>query len=499
MRWVVAVCLALAACLATAERILLVPLDSRPAAGQFAQMIGAMANVEINQPPYHTLGRFTAPGNPEAILDWLRRQDFSDVSAVVVSTDMIAYGGLIASRTNEVSYETALRRLKSLEEIRKQVPQVRFYAFTAIMRLTPTATRTTAAWRLNLGRYAELRERYRRDRDPALLNTIRNLQAKIPGYEIQKYEWTRQRNHQIQQALVRMTAYNAFDYLILGQDDAQPNGPHVPETEKLRETVSRLGIAGKIYFCEGIDQHSNVLVSRALLRANDWVPRVRLVYADEAGKTLIAPYESKTIEQSLRDQILASGARPAEPGGGYDYTLFLNTPEHRQEQFEEFLRELGSEVDQGFPVSVADVNLGKDGTGDPQLFGALWENNRMMRLLSYSAWNTAGNTMGTAIPAANVYLLSRKIGSDPLRREVAQREFLLHRFVNDFSYHKYTRPQAYTMVDTSTTGSREETYGLEFEEINNFVKRDLGKQLERTFREQFMGKRFFAGNRQYEL
>jgi len=42
----------------------------QPAAGQFAQMIGNIAGIDVRQPPYEDLGRFTNPGSPEAILAW---------------------------------------------------------------------------------------------------------------------------------------------------------------------------------------------------------------------------------------------------------------------------------------------------------------------------------------------------------------------------------------------------------------------------------------------
>ncbi len=100
MRFLAALTLCCVALTARAERIFLVPLDNRPAAGQFAQMIGAMASIQVVMPPYETLGRFVQPGDPEAILSWLEAQSFSDVPAAIINTDMIAYGGLIASRTN---------------------------------------------------------------------------------------------------------------------------------------------------------------------------------------------------------------------------------------------------------------------------------------------------------------------------------------------------------------------------------------------------------------
>ncbi len=498
MRFIAAIALLAAACAARGERILLIPLDSRPAAGQFAQMIGRMASVDINMPPYDLLGRFTTPGSPDALLDWLKEQDYSDVSAVVVSTDMIAYGGLIASRVSDTPVKLARARLKRLENIRKLHPKVKYYAFSAIMRLTPTATKGAAGWRNQLGRYAELQDRYARVKDPADFKSLKNLLKIIPQKEIDKYELTRQRDHVVQTDVVRMAARNTFDYLILGQDDARLYGPHVPETWHLKELVQGFGIDGKVYFCEGIDQHANILVSRALLNSASWVPRVRIVYSDPVGRLKYNPFESKPIEQSLRDQLIASGARPMLPDGPYDYTLYVNTPGRRAEPFKQFIDDLENELDQGFPVSVADINLARDGTADPELFDALFQQQRMMRLLSFAGWNTAGNTMGTAIPATNVYLLARRLRVDPLAREMAQREFLLHRFVNDYAYHKFTRPAAYKMIDADK-GSRDETTGELFERVDAFVKDDLSKHLDKYFNEQFLGQKFFAGTRRYEV
>lgn len=482
---------------ALAERIILIPLDSRPAAGQFAQMIGRMIGAEIVMPPYETLGRYTMPGEPDKILDWLREQDFDKTDAVVVSTDMIAYGGLIGSRVADVSLTTARRRIRRLELIRLRTRNTQFYGYSAVMRLYPTSTLSNRAWRLVVGRYAEYKARYALSKNRKDLQRLTDLASKAPSTEIRRYESARRRNHLLQLDLINSTGKGIYDYLVMGQDDAKPHGPHIAETIKLKRRVEELSIGGKVYFCEGIDQLSNVLVSRAVLKASKWTPRVRLVYSDPAGRKKVADYESKNVEASLRDQLLASGAWPMTPGGNYDYTVFLNTPQPAALPFNAFLNQLADEVDQGFPVCVADINLAKDGTADPVLFEKLQQNGRMIKLLSYAGWNTAGNSMGTAIPTANVYLLARRRQTPDLERETAYREFLLHRFVNDFVFHKVTRPQAYKMIDSMPEASREETYGEAFSEVNDFVKRDMTEHLETTFRDQFLGKRFFAGTKQY--
>jgi hypothetical protein len=499
MRRVVTLLFCICACVAQAERILLVPLDSRPAAGQFAQMIARMANVDVRLPEYSTLGRFTMPGSPNAILNWLQNYDYSDVKAVVVSADMIAYGGLIASRMDETSRQTGLDRLRKLARIRAQHPEVKFYIFSSIMRLVPTATKKTAAWRVQLGRFEEIRSRYKSDKNPVFLTEMNGLLGQIPPAELKHYENARDRNLQICAELVRMVARDQFDYLAFGQDDARPFGPHLWETQRLKEITKEQDVEGRVYFCEGIDQHSNVLLSRALLKLNDWKPKIKIVYSDERGRNLFANFESKPIDKSLNDQIVASGAEPAGDDGLYDYALYVNTPNRGRDQFGQFIEQLTNEIDQGFPAAVADINLARDGTADPELFTFLSQEDRMTKLLSFAGWNTAGNSMGTAIPAANIYLLSRRLNVDPLERELARREFLLHRFVNDYAYHKFVRPHAYAMIDASHDATREETYGETFKEVNQFVRDDVGKYLQYYWHEEFESKRFFAGTKQYEL
>lgn len=497
MRLLAAFILLLAAIFARAERIILIPLDSRPAAGQFAQMIAKMAGVDVELPPMEMLGRFTTPGQPDRILDWLEREDLSDVSAVVASTDMVCYGGLIESRVNHTTINLALQRARRLSRIVRAAPHVRLYAFVSTMRLYPTATREASRYRMTLAKYEEAYAKGKILGDQEALRTARRLKPTVPAGEIKAYENTRLRNVYVESGLLRMIADKSMDYLIVGQDDARPFGPHVGENAALRRRTESLGIGDSVFFCEGIDQHANILVSRALLAQAGWSPSVRIVVSDESGLDQYASYESKPLRESLRDQLLASGAHPAEPQEEYDYTLYLNTPKRDEAKFQTFLNTLKEDVDQGFPVAVADINLANDGTADPELFAGLSARQRMMKLLSFAGWNTAGNTMGTSIPAANVYLLSRRTQVDPLVREVAQREFLLHRFVNDVDYHKFTRPAAYRMIRESGVGTVEETYGEELARVEAFVQRDLRQHLMETFNDQFLGRRFFVGTKQY--
>lgn len=505
LRWIQAVAFCAAAVCAPSapaaelpDRVLLIPLDDRPAAWQFAQMIGDIAGVRVDTPPTELLGHFTRAGRADDIVEWLE-SNLSRYEMAVVSTDMLAYGGLIASRADRTSPALADRRLGRLASVLKANPRCRVYAFSTLTRLAPTAVKENSKWRLELARFAAMRTEYHTLGDASLLPKLRNLRAVIPAAEIERYDKIRARNHAVQARLLDMVADGAFTHLMFGQDDAQPIGPHVPETARLAAKTQSLGVSGKTFFASGIDQIANVLLSRALLDWADWSPEVRIVLADEQGQTKVASYESEPLSESLRDQVVGSKARISTDSKRFDYTLYVNTPEPREFALDAFLRNMQTEVDQGMPIAVADVNLGRTGTADSRVFDALMEGGRSSRLLAYAGWNTAGNTMGTTIPAANVYLLARRYGVNPLHRETALRKFILHRLVNDYEYHRFVRPQAYSMIDSLPRASREETYGPELARVDDLVRTDLGERLRKRFEEQMRGTRFFAGAEEFEV
>ena len=482
------------------SKILLIPIDDRPATAQFPGMIGAIAGVQVVTPPTNLLGRFTQAGQPDLILNWLDSQNLSEYDSVILSTDMAIYGGLIASRANNTTFEQANNRLNRIESIKARYPGTKWFGFSAVMRIAPTSTKASASWRERLVRAVVVRDRFYREQDLSTLVTATNGLSRVQPDTLREYDRTRKRNFEVQMDLIRMAKRGVFDHLIVGQDDAQPEGPHIAEVKALRQLAADAGVTSKVTFCEGIDQDANILVSRSILERSEYKPRVRLVMSDPKSATIIAPYESQSIENNLRQQVAASGAIPTYSFEQYDYALFINMPQSRPEMTKTFVDTLIMELDQGFPVAVADINLGKTGTGDPMLYEILTSQNRAINLLGYAGWNTAGNTLGTAIPNANVLMAARRnVEMPPLQRELNHKKFILHRLVNDFEYHRNTRPAAYQLLDRLSDGSRDETYGNSFATVNEFVQVDLATRINQLFDRQMRGQEFYAGTQKYRF
>ena len=94
--------------------ITFVPLDDRPVTYQLPQLLGRIAGVPIQAPPKAMLGHYLTPGKPDQIISWLNTGDRRNASDYVLSSDMLAYGGLVASRVPGVSYADAEFRLREI-------------------------------------------------------------------------------------------------------------------------------------------------------------------------------------------------------------------------------------------------------------------------------------------------------------------------------------------------------------------------------------------------
>ena len=110
------------------------PLDDRPASLQVPVLLGEVADTQVLTPPRAVLGRLLKTGDGDAIARWLDGLDLSTLDAVVISTDMLAYGGPAGSRVPRVFEADARRRLDVIGRLKQRRPDVKVYAFGAILR-----------------------------------------------------------------------------------------------------------------------------------------------------------------------------------------------------------------------------------------------------------------------------------------------------------------------------------------------------------------------------
>jgi len=482
--------------LGAAGYITLVPIDDRPAVGQFAQMIGAIADHRVRTPPREALGRFTTPGDTARIGDWLRSQNYSKTDALVVSVDMLAYGGLVASRVYNTSFDEAKRRLEFFRWFKSKYPRIPVYAFSTIMRVAPTATAETRNYHSKLARWAELKDRVAKANDQKLAAERDQINRELDPQVVENYLAARRRNLQINLAMLELVKAGVVNEMILLQDDAREFGLHRQDQAALKSKLKVLSIEARVPIYNGADEGSNSLVSRAILDKFAYKLRVAVIYSSEKSREVIAPFEDHPLEYTVESQIRAAGGVPVSEYDKADYTLFVNAPGTSDEEFDLFLKKLIKELKETRYIALADLLFPQPhrSGADERLIAALKREKLLDRFAGYAAWNTAGNTLGTAIPHANLRVFYKTKLNDSVERtaraEAAHLEFLLHRYAGDYLYHDVVRLEINRRLrEESKDGTA--TYQLapeKYEQVNREVEQRLKAEIEKFFADHFQNK-----------
>ncbi|HEX4950169.1 MAG TPA: DUF4127 family protein [Blastocatellia bacterium] len=479
-------------------RIVLLPLDDRPAVAQFAQMIGAIGDYEVVMPPKEMLGRFTTPGDPKKLRDWLSIVNYSKIDAVVMSVDMLAYGGLVASRAPDTTQADALKHLEFFRWLKSKHPTVPIYAFNVLMRVAPTASKETRLWRDDLTRWAELMDRVPKTNDAKLKDELEQLKKKLDPKIIDNYLTARRRNLQVNVAMVKLYEDRVIDNLIFLQDDAREYGLHRHDQLILRERLKIRGIEDEVPIYNGADEGSLSLVARSILDKHQQKIKVAVVYSSEKSRKVIAPYEDHPLEFTVENQIKAAGGQLVSANETPDYTLYVNAPETSASEFTMFSKNLVADLKAGKAVALADVLFPAPhfSGADERLVTILKTEKLIDKLTGYAAWNTAGNTLGTAIPAANLRIFSQQLTDAPqraARATIAHFEFLLHRFAGDYLYHDIVRFEINTQLRKPPAVPTDEFTEEMYNRINKQVQDKLQPLIQQFFTEHFQGRAYPLG------
>jgi hypothetical protein len=475
------------------QTVALLPLDDRPVCTQMPEMLGSIAGIRVLLPPAQYLGRFTKAGDCAKLAEWLKTAA-GQADGLIVSTDMLCYGGLVASRDDSVPESTALARLRILDAIHAARPDLPILAFGSITRTAATATRSSASWRMALAYYLMYKDRAAATGSKSAARLARIFLRQVPKGEVARHERTRRRNSDVLLAVVNALKSGTVSFVIVGQDDAEPYGPHRVERERLRKALDRAGFAGRAIVCGGIDQVACPLLARFLLRAANLRPRIFIDWAGQAGRSFVPRNEGQSVDRAMQAQIYGAGARPAASPADADILLFTNTRKRSAAEFGEFRSRLTAAVEEGKLVAVADLNQTTAGEGDVMLLRYLLESRLCGRLAGYAGWNTVSNALGTAVSQATMYWLARRNEAAPTRdRELSHREFILQRFACDYGYQNYIRPLAYDFVTEDLHSPRDEIRGAKLDLLVRFVSKQAVKLLETYFRIGFQGTTFPSG------
>lgn len=422
--------------------ITLVPLDDRPVTRQLPQMLGAIAGQHVIEPPKQLLGNYLTFGKPDAITAWLNSRATAGSSAFVVSTDMLAYGGLVASRVPGVTYADAYFRLNELSQLRSEHPRAWIGAFGTIMRLAPTGVPALGPAANFFAAYPgwQYLQEYANLHDPPLpseLARAQQLRDEMGEPLLHAYLGTRARNLAVDLRVLNLVGHGAVDDAVLGQDDAGPVGLHVKDVHALESAVSEGDLQTRVAIEPGADELGMAMVAQALARGVKWTPHVAVRYSTPNGASYNDPLEFAPISTAIDGLVrLCGGVRDDTAP---DIDLFVRVPHTTDAQDAQLLAQMRADESAGKSVAFADLTFLENTFTDQAGFAeTLLSSGVATGLDAYSSWNTNANTVGTAIAEAVAAGAGRRAGTyDAL----AHKTFTFNRIVDDYGFHDYVRPQ----------------------------------------------------------
>ena len=426
-------------------KIGLIPLDERPVNTRYPKMIGQIAGVEVLIPPKEILSTFRTPADCDAIAEWLA-QHIDDFDALIVSVEMLVYGGLVPSRITNDGIALLLQRLEILRDLKHSHPHLLLFGFNLITRISkssesleePDYWHQTGA---ELYQYSQDYDRYGLGQGDA------PSQDHIKDEFLNDFVQRRLRNHMVNLAVLDMLADNIFDLLVVSSDDTSEFGFGTREKSWVKQWVDRRGGDDRLLMYPGADEVGSALLARAIVEAHHVAPRFYVHYAIEADKNRVAPFEDGAVSLTVERQIRAVGGVTVDTLEDADLIVVVNPPApsakdvyvsadgdadraYRQDAVQEFVGQIKIWIDEGKHIIVCDVAYPNG--SDPVLVEALNASLDLTKLSAYGAWNTAGNTIGVA--------LAQGIASNIMEDESAELRFLVHRFVEDYCYMHIVRP-----------------------------------------------------------
>ncbi len=437
--------------------ITFVPLDDRPVTRQLPQMLAQIAGEQLVQPPRALLGNYLSFGKPDAITAWLNGRQPKGSRAFVLSTDMLAYGGLVASRVPGLQYPDAYFRLRELAHLRSRYPRAWIGAFGTIMRLAPTGVPALGDAAHFFAAYPawDYLQQYANLHDPLLPSEVgqaQHLRGLLGDETLQAYLATRSRNLSVDMHAVDLARTGAVDRLVLGQDDAGPYGLHVKDVRALQDAARKA--SERVAIEPGADELGMAMVAQALARGIHWTPSVSVQYFPQTGGGANDPLEYAPIDVAIGSLITLCGAQRVASGG--DIHLYVRAPGATATDDAALEAALSADTQSGSSVAFADLTFLEDSFAKQAAFAeTLLRDGVMSRVDAYSSWNTNANTVGTAVAEAVAAGVGRRGGR---YNALEHRTFTFNRIVDDYAFHDYVRPDLNAWL--SAQGVIDHTYLL---------------------------------------
>lgn len=462
-------------------RLALLPLDDRPVNYDHPWWLGRAAEIEVLRPPREWLGSPLRAAAGERLAGWLRDEG-SASDGLVIAIDTLAYGGLIPSRQSSTPLDEVVAALEPLRVIRLARPDMPIFAFSVLMRVhrSNSAEEEKPYWATHgreLFRLSYLDDKGScGDTAPDEDTERQALASAIPPAIVADYRAGRARNHAINRLMLAWAADGVFDYALIAQDDTAPYGWNIAEARLLRQLIERDGLTGRASVYPGADEVGSLLVAAFACRQAGFEPRVWPRYSSVDGASAVTAYEDRPFGELVKAHLGPIGGALASSADEADLILAVNAPGEAQAEawlqaavreparaavneyaasidgaavssvrrematvrrdVDDLARSIAADIAAGRMVAVVDVAFVNG--ADLAFADRLLARVPLVRLAAYAAWNTAGNSLGSALAQGVVRAITRR-GEQPADVLTAHLSLLFIHLLDDYAFQGLVR------------------------------------------------------------
>ncbi|WP_195946105.1 DUF4127 family protein [Paraclostridium bifermentans] len=401
------------------KKIVYIPLDERPCNLLYPKyMLEGSKDVKLVTPPMNLLGKKKRPCDIDKLWDFIN-EEVKDAFAIVMSIEMVIYGGLLPSRIHNLSKSDCERYFKNIRNLKSINKNIKIYASNLIMR-TPKYNSSDE----EPDYYEEYGERifkraYLKDKKERVglsefeENELKEILNTLPKKYYEDYENRRNFNINNNLKVLDFVKNNNIDFLSIPQDDSSEFGYTAMDQKKVVNKIKQERLQRKVYMYPGADEVGSALIARAISEYKNKKLKIYPLFSSTLGPTIIPLYEDRIINESLKSHVMVTNSILVQDYKDADIVLAYNTPgKVMQESWEQdnkdityssfrnltfFVENIKQCIDDKKEVIIADCAFSNG--GDLELISLLDNYEVLDKLLSYKGWNTNCNTLGTTLAA----------------------------------------------------------------------------------------------------
>lgn len=462
-------------------KLILVPLDTRPPCQKMVIEAGKMAGIQIITPPSEMMDYYTKKGDTKKIQKWLMDNvDKSD--GVIISIDQLLHGGLLASREAGTKQDKSKALLNFMRDLKIKAKDKPIYAFNVLPRITPPPTLESDSKKMiKISRLIDEISIFENEDDIKLLA---DLKEDIKQEDLDIYLDLFRRNTALNKELINLTKEGVITKLVIGQDDGEDFGIPNMEKKSLINYVHSLDInSDVVMITKGADEVALSLLANFIQAKTNYHPKVYVEYNDEKAMRTVMPFMAGSVGSTVEEKLILANAKkvnsPQE--AGLILYVFIGNDENMSTQQKSALK-IKKYLEEGKKVAL--VDLSKHFSSNEVLFPTLLkEDVPINELTSYAGWNTASNSIGTALANAIIYKAIRptfNTTNDMITVEYNRLNINYERFLEDYYYLK-------DVIDVINITLRNHGYknvnDLDMQHnyiwINHLLQKDMQKQADK--------------------